>query len=63
MPLEIIIKGKNCYGKTRSEQEENLRKDGMKAMTDGELSKLKWAEKKLRLKSGYIATHPVDGDE
>ena len=33
----IIIKGKNKYGKTFSEIESNLRKDGQRSMTDDQL--------------------------
>ena len=42
----IIIKDRpGRYGQTRSEQEENLRKDGLGSLTDEQLDKLKWAEK------------------
>lgn len=48
----IIIKGKTSYGKTRSEQESNLRKDGLKGMDDTHLDRCKWMEKKLKEKTG-----------
>jgi len=52
MSLQIIIKGKSTYGKTRSEQEENLRKDGFKGMDDINLDRCKWMEKKSKEKTG-----------
>ena len=54
MTLQIIIRGKNKYGKTRSEQESNLRKDGFTGMKDDNFDKLKWVEKKLGIKGGFI---------
>ena len=48
----FIIKGKNSYGKTRSEQEFNLRKDGMKGMNDDNYDRVKYAEKKLKERIG-----------
>lgn len=41
----IIIKGKHNIGKTRSEQEANLRKEWGSTMSDGQLDKLKYLEK------------------
>jgi hypothetical protein len=52
MSLQIIIKGKTKYGKTRTEQESNLRKDGLKGMEDENYDKCKWLEKKLKEKTG-----------
>jgi len=54
MSLQIIIKGKNTYGKTRSEQEGNLRKDGYKGMSDANLDKCKRVEKSLGIKKGFL---------
>lgn len=49
----IIIKGGNDkVGKTRSEQEENLRKEWGQTMTDEQLDKLKFIEKKVKDQSG-----------
>ena len=50
--FQIIIKGKVKYGKTRSEQEYNLRKDGLKGMDDDNYDKCQWLEKKLKDKTG-----------
>jgi len=52
--LGIIIKGRTPYGKTRSEQEDNLRKDGLKGMTEENWDKAKWVEKKIGLKGGCL---------
>jgi len=54
MSLQIIIKGKNTYGKTRAEQESNLRKDGYVGMSDSNFSKCKWIEKKLGTTGGFL---------
>jgi hypothetical protein len=51
--MEIIIRGKpSNFGKTRSEHEKNLRKEWGGTMTDEQLDKLKYAEKKYRESSG-----------
>lgn len=45
----IIIKGKHDhFGKTRSEQEKNMRKEWGSTMTDGQLDKLKYIERKIK---------------
>ena len=44
----IIIRGKTKYGKTRSEIEENLRKDGLASLSDEQLAKAKFTEKALK---------------
>ena len=48
----IIIPRGDKFGKTRSEQEENMRKEWGHTMTDEQLDKLKFVEKKIREKSG-----------
>jgi len=48
----IIIKGKTKFGKTRSEQEANLRKEGMRSLSDEQLDHMKFVEKKLKDKTG-----------
>ena len=51
--MDIIIKGKHDhFGKTRSEQEENMRKEWGSTMTDEQLSKLKYMERKIKEKTG-----------
>lgn len=58
MTFHIIIKGRNTYGKTRSEQELNLRKDGKRGMTGAQLEKMQWYEKKYGVKE-HILSHEV----
>lgn len=41
----IIIKKPDRYGKTRSEQEKNIRKEWGSTMTDEQLDKLKYLER------------------
>lgn len=49
----IIIKGKTSIGKTRSEQESNLRKEGWGAtLTDAQVDKCKYLEKLAKEKTG-----------
>jgi len=48
----IIIPKPDRLGKTRSEHEENLRKEWGKTMTDEQLDKLKYVERKVREKTG-----------
>jgi hypothetical protein len=51
--MHIIIKGKHDHvGKTRSEQEENLRKEWGSSITDEQLDKLKYMERKVKDSSG-----------
>jgi len=64
--MEIIIKDKNPdkFGKTRSECEENLRKEWGGSMSDEQLDKLKYLECKEREKWGikkqYLGLEIVD---
>lgn len=44
----IIIHKPDSYGKTRSEQEENMRKDWGYTMTDTQLDRLKFIEKRKK---------------
>lgn len=53
MPLQIIIKGKNSFGKSRPEQESNLRKSGYVGMTDEHLDRAKFIEKKTGFR-GFV---------
>ena len=51
--MEIIIRGKHDhFGKTRSEQEGNMRKEWGSTMTDAQLDKLKYIERKLKDNTG-----------
>ena len=67
MTFQIIIKGKDRHqklGKTRSEQEVNLRKEWGQTMNDGQLDKLKYAERKMKEGSGqtksFVPGHVID---
>lgn len=48
----IIIKGQTSFGKNRSEQEENMRKEWGSTMTDEQLDKLKHLERKNKEVTG-----------
>jgi len=50
--MEIIIRGKSKIGRTRSEQEINLRKEWGPTVTDEQLDKFKHLEKKTKEHSG-----------
>lgn len=51
--MQIIIRGKHDhFGKTRSEQENNMRKEWGPTMSDVQLDKLKYAERKISENSG-----------
>lgn len=60
MSFHIIIRGKNTYGKTRSEQESNLRKDGMHGLSDEHYDRCKWMEKKAGTKHGFFIANTLD---
>jgi hypothetical protein len=64
--MEIIIRGKAKFGRTRSEQEENLRKEGMVSLSDEQLDKIKYIEKKNKEATGskenFVGQHIVGGD-
>ena len=60
----IILKDKPYrLGKTRSEQEENLRKEDMRTMTDGELDKLKFVEKKHGNSRSFFDKHEINDSD
>ena len=61
----IIIKKPDSMGKTRSEHEENLRKEWGSTMTDAQLDKMKYLERKAREKTGAKKTfvHLNDVDQ
>ena len=51
--MNIIIRGKHDnYGKTRSEQEKNMRKEWGSTMTDEQLDKVQYLERKIKEKTG-----------
>lgn len=61
----IIIKGKTSMGETRSEQEQNIRKEGWgQTLTDEQLDKLKYLEKLVREKTGaeknFFKQHQIE---
>lgn len=67
MTFQIIIRGKDRHhkvGRTRSEQEENLRKEWGPTMNDEQLDKLKFLEKKRKEYDGstknFTPGHVID---
>lgn len=50
----IIIKGKTKFGRTRTEQEQNLRKEGMHSLSDEQFDHMKFVEKKLKNEFGSV---------
>ena len=58
----IILKDRPYrLGKTRSEQEQNLRKEGMKTMSGAQLEKLKYVEKKYGNSRSFFDRREIDG--
>jgi len=62
----IIIKGKTKFGHTRSEQEQNLRRDGMRSLSDEQLDYCKYVEKKVKegtgSKENFLGQTVIGGD-
>jgi len=63
--MNIIIRGKHDHvGKTRSQQEETLRKEWGPTMSDEQLDKLKYIERGLKGSTGsdknFIPGHEID---
>ena len=50
--MYFIIKNKAKFGHTRSEQETNLRKEGMRSLSDEQFDHMKFVEKKIKDKFG-----------
>jgi len=50
--MSNIIVNRSPIGRTRSEQEENLRKEGNRSMTDEQLDKCKYLERKAKEQLG-----------
>ena len=64
--MEIIIRGKHDhFGKTRSEQETNMRKEWGSTLTDEQLDKIKFLEKKAKDETGSKKNlfTPIDADK
>lgn len=64
--MEFIIKGKAKFGRTRSEQETNLRKEGMRSLSDEQLDRVRFLEKRVKNEQGskenFVGQHVVGGD-
>ena len=62
MGVNIIIKNRPFrFGKSRSEHEQNLRKDwGCRTLTDTQLDKCKWLEKKVGVRKSYFDQSQID---
>ena len=63
--FNIIIRKPDSFGKTRSESEKNLRKYwGVSSITDEQLDKLKYLERKKKEYSGskknFIGAHEIE---
>jgi len=60
----IIINKPDSFGRTRSEQEENMREEWGGTMSDEQLDKLKYLERKIKEKTGqsknFIPGHEID---
>jgi hypothetical protein len=61
----IIIQKPVSFGKTRSEQEENMRKEWGQTVTDEQLDKIKFLEKRAKEKVGSSKNFftPIDADK
>lgn len=64
--MYFIIKGKTKFGRTRSEQEQNLRREGMRSLSDEQLDRVKFLEKRVKNEQGstenFVGQHVVGGD-
>jgi len=59
--VAIIIKNKPYrFGKRRSEQERNLRKEGMVTITDEQLDKCKFLERKSGFSRSFFDQSEID---
>jgi hypothetical protein len=60
--MAFVILKDRAYrlGKHRSEQEENLRKEGMKTMSGEQLDKLKYLEKKSDVSRSFFDKSEID---
>ena len=55
--VDIIIRKPGSFGRSRSEQEENLRKEGMASLTEEQLDKCKYLEREVEKSTGAKRTH------
>ena len=55
--VEIIIRKPGSFGKTRSEREKNLNSEGMFSLTEEQVDKCKYAEKKIEEETGAKKTN------
>ena len=56
----VIIKDRPYrFGKRRSEQEQNLRREGMKSLTDEQLDKCKYLEKKADIQRSFFGQDEI----
>ena len=63
--VNIIIKGKSNFGKTRSEQAKNLQKEGWgQGLTDEQIDKCEFLERKIKKATGAerirLHQHQID---
>ena len=62
--MEIIIRNRTLMGNTRSEQEKNLRKEWGSTMTDEQLDKCRFIERKIKegtgQKKNFIRSQDID---
>ena len=60
MPGIIIPDKPYRFGKTRSEQEANLRKEGMRTLSDEQLDKCRFLEKKSGITKSFFDQREID---
>ena len=53
----IIIRKPGAFGKTRSERERNLNSEGMFSLTEEQMDKCKYLERKVEEKTGAKKTN------
>ena len=55
--VEIIIRKPGSFGRSRSERESNLNQEGMFSLTEEQIDKCKFLEKKLEEETGSKKTN------
>ena len=62
--VDIIIRKPGSFGSTRSEREKNLNSEGMYSLTEEQLDKCTFAERKLKeqtgMKKSNLAQYHID---